>query len=130
MDYSFPLRSTSELVERMTAVPPDAPVLRWVLRDDNQQQYEGRVPLGDDPAYLELLWKPDVRGREQAVGLFQLHLARLADAGYVSVGHGGARGDVDEARLRFHRGERGVVYLQVADDLPALPVGVIDATLG
>lgn len=134
MDYSFPLRSTSELVERVTDAPADAPVLHWVLRDDNRQQYEGRVPFGDDPAYLELRWKPDVRGREQVVGLFQLHLARLADAGYVSVGHVNGATDlghaVDEVRLRFHRGDRGVVYIQVADELPALPVGVVDATLG
>ena len=127
MDYSFPLPSTSELVERVASVPPNVPVRRWVLRDDNRQQYEGSVPLADDPAYLELRWKPSVRGQEQLVGVFRLHLARLADGGYVSsVAPGGHR----EVLVRFHRGERGVVSIEPGDGSPTLPVGVVDATLG
>ena len=128
MDYSFPLPSTSELVERVASAPPEVPVRRWVLRDDNRQQFEGSVPLADDPAYLELRWKPSIRGQEQLVGLFRLHLVRLADAGYVSADK--ASEDDEAVRVRFHRGERGVVSIEPVDGSPALPVGVVDATLG
>ena len=126
-DYAFPLRSTNEFVERVSLAPDDAHVRRWVLRDDNQRQHHGVVRLDEDPLYLELHWKQSARGKEQRVGLFRLHLARLADAGYI-------RPDGDDAtsgemRLRFYRGERGVVCIQVRHDEPALPIGVVDVSL-
>jgi len=126
-EYSFPLRSGYTLIERLESLPSDAVVRRWVLRDDNQQHYHGLIPLGDDPAIIELLWKPDTHSREQLVGVYRLDLAGLLGAGYIR-----REGDAPEAgsvRVRFHRGERGVVSLQVNSDGPALPIGTVDATL-
>jgi hypothetical protein len=127
-DYSFPLRNASEFAERLTSAPADVPLRRWVLRDDNEQHYHARVRLDEDPLYLELRWKPDARGKEQLVGVYRLHLHRLVDAGY-------ARRETDdpsndEIRLRVYRGSRGVVYIQTRLEEPALPIGVIDVTLG
>ena len=122
-DYSFPLRSASEFVERVHFAPADAEVRRWVLRDDNLRHYHGVVSLTDDPVYLELHWKRDSRSKEQLVGLFRLHLRRLTEAGYAL-----SEGD-DAIRLRFYRGERGVICIQVRRDEPAVPIGVVDISL-
>jgi hypothetical protein len=128
MTYLFPLESEAELAERIDAPPPGVVARRWVVRDDNQQHYHGVISLDEDPLYVELRWKATVRGQEQVVGTFRLHLARLLAAGYV-------RRERDDqtsrdVRLRFYRGERGVVYIQESLDRPALPIGVVDATLG
>jgi hypothetical protein len=129
MSYSYPLYSAHSLVERLDNAPFGARVRRWVLRDDNQQHYHGVVPLQEDPAYVALYWKTSARGREQLVGLFRLHLGRLLEADYVRLEH---EDDAQsgEIRLRFYRGARGVVYIQIRDDRPALPIGIVDATIG
>ena len=124
----FPLRTANQFVERVAGAPPDVPVRRWVLRDDNQQQYHGRLRLQNEPLYLELRWKPDARGGEQVVGTFRLHLRPLVEAGYARTE--GEATDAEEIRLRFYRGERGVIYIQTRDDGPRLPVGIVDTTLG
>ena len=126
-DYNFPLRSTNEFVERVHEAPADAHVRRWVLRDDNLRHYHGVVSLADDPLYLELYWKRDARSKEQLVGLFRLHLRRLLESGYVR--REGDAATNDEIRLRFYRGERGVICIQVRSDEPALRVGVVDISL-
>lgn len=126
-EYTFPLRSAMPFVQRVDSAPAGARVRRWVIRDDNQQHHHGAVPLEEEPAYVELLWKGTARGREQLVGVFRLDLARLLKDGYVRR----ERDDEsNEIRLRFHRGDRSVVYIQAQVDGPALPIGVIDATLG
>jgi len=99
-----------------------------VLRDDNGQHFHGTIPLSESQAYVELRWKPDARGREQVVGLFQLDLQRLLAEGYVR-----PEGDLDRpdphVRLRFYRGDRGVVYVQPRSDAPSLAIGTVDLTL-
>lgn len=125
-EYAFPLSSVRLLVERVDERGAGSR-RRWVLRDDNEQQYHGRVSLIEDPLLLELCWKADSRGREQTVGLYKLHLTELLKGGYV-------RPESDlpgesEIRLRFYRGDRGVVYIQAKADQPALPIGVVDQAL-
>ena|SRR5438105_1601556 len=127
-EYEFPLNTARALVERVATFPTNAHVHRWVLRDDNQEHYHGLLRRVDDPTYVELHWKPDTRGQEQLVGMFRLHLARLAADGYIRPEGETAR--ADELRVRFYRGHRGVVYIQARHDDPALPIGVVDVTLG
>jgi hypothetical protein len=127
-EYAFPLRTAHTLVERLGAPPSGARVRRWVLRDDNQQHYHGCIDLRDDPLILELRWKADLRGREQLVGLYRLHLAALLDAGFIR--REGDDPTSPEVRLRFYRGDRGVVVIQVNPGEPALPVGMVDRSLG
>src|ERR1043166_6684037 len=128
-DYAYPLRATHALVERVDEAPPGVAVRRWVLRDDNQQHYHGRVALREDPLFLELFWKPSVRGREQRVGLFRLHLGQLLDAGYVRRENDAPDASPSEVRLRFYRSDRGVVVIQTRDGEPALPIGGVDRLL-
>ena len=126
-EYAFPLSSARSFVERVDERVAGAR-RRWVLRDDNGQEYHGRVSLSEDPLLLELCWKADSRGREQLVGLYKLRLAELLNGGYVRP-ESDSPGE-SEIRLRFYRGDRGVVYIQAKADRPALPIGVVDQTLG
>lgn len=122
-EYEFPLPSAREFVERVAdSAAPERRV--WVIRDDNQQHYHGRVPLQEDPLLLELRWKPDTRSREQVVGIYRLHLSRLLEANFVRR-ESDSPGETD-VRLRFHRGDRGVIFIQSSAKQPALPIGVVD----
>jgi hypothetical protein len=127
-EYEFPLLTAHELVERLEKPPLGAQLRRWVLRDDNQQHYHGCIDLDDDPLILELRWKANSRGREQLVGIYRLHLGRLLAAGYVRQ----ERDDPTnhEVRLRFYRGDRGVVVIQIRAGEPPLPIGMVDRSLG
>lgn len=124
MSISFPSGRAGHLVERIDQPPPGVRARRWVLRDDNQQHYHGVVRLSESPAYLELLWKRDSHGREQRVGLYRLHLPELLAGGYVRYEREDVAGD--ELRLRFCRGDGGVVYIQSRADRPAIEVGTVD----
>ena len=123
MVFTYPLEH--EFVQRVEEIPTGVHPRHWVIRDDNQQQYQGVVALDESPLYLELYWKATGRGREQLVGKFRLDLERLVEAGYV-------RRDSErssDVRVRVHRGERGVIAIQAASDLPALSIGVVDMTM-
>lgn len=124
-EYEFPLPSARALAERIADAA--APARRvWVLRDDNQQHYHGVVPLREDPLLIELRWKADARSREQVVGIYRLHLRKLLEANYIRLeGDSPTSADV---RVRFHRGDRGVIAIQWRSDGPALPIGVVDRT--
>jgi hypothetical protein len=124
MSFTYPLDSARELVERLDSVPADAAYRRWVLRDDNQRHYHGIVHLSESPLHVELLWKADARSREQLVGRYRLNLPALVRERYARYEHEDA--PTDEVRLRFVRGDRGVVSIQVRADAPALPVGTVD----
>lgn len=121
---SFPYPSNRHLVERVDTAPPGAKVHRWVLRDDNQQHYHGVLSLDESPVMLELSWKADGRSREQVVGQYRLHLDALLAEEFIR-----PEGDdptIDRVRVRFYRGDRGVVYVQARGDSPALAIGTVD----
>jgi hypothetical protein len=124
MSFTYPLDGVRELVEHVDSVPEHAPRRRWVLRDDNQRHCHGVVHISESPLHVELLWKADARSREQLVGLFRLNLPALVREGYARREREDAPGD--EVRLRFARGDRGVIVIQVRADAPALPVGTVD----
>jgi len=103
--------------------PAGAKVAHWVIRDDNQQHYHGIVSLADSPFLIELRWKPTSTGAEQLVGLYRLRLPELLAADFVRFEREGAAGD--SVRLRFYRGEEGVVFIQSRTDRPGLPIGSV-----
>lgn len=124
MGYRFPLDVSRALVQRVEAVPAGAVHRRWVIRDDNQQHHHGIVRLSESPLYVALWWKASARGREQQVGIYRLDLGALLERGYIRQEPEGVSGDI--VRLRFVRGERGVVSIQTRADGPALAVGTVD----
>jgi hypothetical protein len=124
MTFNYPLDSVRGLVERADAISEGASYRRWVLRDDNQRQYDAVVHLSESPLHVELLWKADARSREQLVGRYRLNLPALLSEGYARREHDDAPGD--DVRLRFVHGDRGVIFIQVRADAPALPIGIVD----
>lgn len=125
-DRRYPSRDAVHLVEHLNVFPPSIRARRWVLRDDNQQHYHGVVRLSEGPACIELLWKPSADGPEELVGRYRLHLSELLAANHVRFEREDEPGD--EVRLRFFRGDAGVVFVQARTDRPGLPVGQIPAT--
>jgi hypothetical protein len=125
MVFTYPLEH--ELVQRVEEIPTDVHPRHWVIRDDNQQHYHGVVSLDESPLYLELYWKATAREREQLVGRYRLDLRQLLAHGYIRRETSGT--DDSDVRLRFHRGDRGVIAIQIRDDAPALAIGVVDMTL-
>jgi len=123
MVFTYPLEH--EFVQRVEEIPTGVHPRHWVIRDDNQQQYQGVVSLDESPLYLELYWKATARDREQLVGKFRLDLERLLEADYIRR-ESDAGGDV---RIRVHRGDRGVIAIQPASDSPSLSIGVVDMTM-
>ena len=126
-DYAFSLANARLYAERLEQFPADAKPRRWVLRDDNQRHYHGRIPMDEDPVYVELRWKHDTGSQDQLVGRYRLHLAALVRAGHARLE--GEAANATEVRLRFYRADRGVMVIQARLDEPALPIGTIDATL-
>jgi hypothetical protein len=94
-----------------------------VIRDDNRQHYHGVVSLAESPFEIELRWKPTSDGAEQLVGLYRLRLPELLAADFVRFEREGIPGD--GVRLRFHRGDQGVVSIQSRADRPGLPIGSV-----
>jgi hypothetical protein len=127
MSYEFPAPSARHLVERLRERPPGAACRRWVLRDDNERQHHGIVRLDETPLCIELHWKADARAREQLVGVYRLHLPELLAADHVRYEKEGSPGG--DVRLRFVRGDRGVVLIQSRADRPGLAVGTVDLAL-
>jgi len=125
MVFRYPLEH--ELVQRVEEIPTEVHPRHWVIRDDNQQQYQGVVSLDESPLYLELHWKATGRDRAQLVGRFRLDLERLLEAGYVSRGSEGSTSS--DVRVRLHRGERGVIAIQAASDMPSIAIGMVDMTM-
>ena len=124
MSFKYPLDATRALAQRVDQVPAGASHRRWVLRDDNERHYHAVVRVSDSPVYVELLWKANSRGREQEIGLFRLDLAALLAEGYIRFERESAPDD--DLRLRFYRGDRGVVYIQSRAESPALAIGTVD----
>lgn len=119
----FPSHDVLHLAERLDSFSPNVRPHRWVLRDDNRQHVHGVIRLSEGPVYIELRWKSSVNGPEQLVGRYRLHLAELLAADHVRFEREGEAGD--KVRLRFFRGEGGVVLIETRANRPGLPVGHI-----
>jgi len=123
MTSDFPAPDVNRQVERLKAAPERGKSRCWVLRDDNRQHYHGLMSLDESPAFIELRWKPNKSGREQIVGYFRLYLAELLAANFIRFEHEDVAGK--KVRVRFYRGDDGVIFIQSRTDRPALPIGQI-----
>ncbi len=107
----LPLSSNSLLVARTTHGPMERD---WTGNADDRDDHHGLIDLNEAPCYLALHWKR--AGRTVHVGSYKLNLRRLVKAGFVR--EEGRRG-----RLRFVRGNNGVVSIQLNEESPKLEVG-------
>ena len=118
---------TRDLVETLTEFPAGAPYREWTIRDDNQHHYHSQVHLAESPLLVKLRWRAAAKDQVHEVGRLRLHLPGLLAKRLVREEKSSrARGDV---RVRFVC-ENGLVYLQVREGEPRLPVGRTRGQIG
>lgn len=122
-DSAYPRQRDGYLATRMSVVPPGAALRKWTLRDDNHQHFHNRIRLSESPLFLRLRWRATARDAVREIGLYRLDLDTLLAGGYIR------REPSQETRgllrLRFFRGDDGVIYIQTRADHPALPIGEV-----
>jgi hypothetical protein len=116
----YPSTDHAHLIERVPET--ERPTRVWTLRDDNNQHHHGVVSAAETPA-IRLLWRASSDSPARVVGTYRLHLNELLEAGHVRSDP--VEGSGDAVRIRF-RHKNNVIYLQVNEDMPALPVGQIE----
>nr|VFK37339.1 MAG: hypothetical protein BECKTC1821D_GA0114238_100119 [Candidatus Kentron sp. TC]VFK37776.1 MAG: hypothetical protein BECKTC1821E_GA0114239_100196 [Candidatus Kentron sp. TC]VFK51403.1 MAG: hypothetical protein BECKTC1821F_GA0114240_100181 [Candidatus Kentron sp. TC] len=77
----------------------------WTGNDANKRGYNGRIPAGENPVYLELHWRKDSKASRKLVGGFILDVTALEKEGYLV---GLSDGDI---RVRLMREPDGRVYV-------------------
>lgn len=115
----YPSADHVHLVARLSDSEP--PSRTWTLRDDNHQAHHGVVGGLETPV-IRLQWRSSASAPVQVVGTFRLHLRTLLRERYVRAEPVGGTGD--RLRVRFCR-QQEVIYLQVNEDSPALPIGQV-----
>lgn len=116
-------RGLGVLVARLDCEEIPATDRNWMMNDANDRHVHSAVRLTESPLSLRLLWKARPGGAEVTLGCFRLHLLRLLEHDYVR--HERAA-DAAQIRLRFVRGDDGVVSIQYNDDAPSLPVAWVE----
>jgi hypothetical protein len=118
---TFPPSRLSHLVRRVDDSPPPTIHRKWTGNDDFFRNYHCVVNLNQSPLRLKLLWKESSNASSHLVGIFDLDLRRLVEENYVRLEQG-VEGAV---RLRFYHGLDNIIYIQVNQKGPALPVGMM-----
>lgn len=114
---------TTMLVSRVDCGDSVPEQREWVINDAHGQHYHSVVPLREGLLAMKLSWRATAEAPEILLGCFRLNVARLVDHGYVRFEH---EGDPSSARLRFYRGNRGLIFLQARSDAPALPIAWLE----
>jgi len=119
MSAEYPLTSVTHLVHRIQ--DSDASEIRrdWTGNDESARNHHGRVSLSESPLKLRLSWKHSPIDSAYLIGIYELDLRRLLDAGYVRV----EPKTENEIRLRFYHGYDNLIYIQVNSNEPGLPIG-------
>lgn len=119
----LPRVTDEHFVVRLTDVPGAGPYRTWTIRDDNHQNYHGRVHLSESPLTIVLRWRRSATAQVQSVGVFRLDLRALLKERYIRRDPSGSHADC--VRLRFFRRDDGVMYIQVNSNGPAVPIGSV-----
>jgi hypothetical protein len=89
----------------------------WVGNQDDIGEHHGAVRINENPCLVHLQWQSRQAGRTVDVGTFKLYPRGLLNAGYCREERKGT------IRLRFVRGDEGIISIQANDAGPALAVG-------
>lgn len=108
------------LVERLDCGDLSNVSRSWTINDANERHFHGIVRLAESPLMIRLSWQPGPDSVVTEIGCLLLDLNRLLSDGYVQPEREGS--DSSELRLRFVRGEDGVISIQIRSNTPALPV--------
>jgi hypothetical protein len=116
-------RGLGALVARLACEEMPAADRNWMMNDANDRHFHSPVRLTESPLSLKLSWKARPGGAEVTLGCFRLDLLRLLEHDYVR--HERAD-DPAQIRLRFVRGDDGVVSIQYNGGAPSLPVAWVE----
>ena len=116
---SLPPASLSHLVRRVPTEEASDIRRDWTGNDDSERNHHGKVPLIESPLRLRLSWKKSSKDSARLIGVFDLDLRRLHQAGYIRL----EPTSENEVRLRFYHGWDNVVYIQLNLKEPGLPIG-------
>ena len=97
-------------------IPSGAARRSWTLRADNQGHHHGRIPLSEQPLYLDLKWRATAADEVKQVGVFRLDLVGLLRDGYIRQEASGA--STSDVRLRIVRADEGSFYVQANQQGP------------
>ncbi len=75
--------------------------------------------MSESPLRLRLSWRKSKHDFAHLIGVFDLGLRNLLEAGYVRL----EPRSEDEIRLRFYHDWDNMIYIQVNNKGPRLPVG-------
>lgn len=118
-DESYPPESMNNLVRRVQNAEASDIRRDWTGNDESNRNHNGKVHLSESPLRLRLSWKESPKHNAHLVGIFDLDLQRLLEAGYVRLDSKSE----NELRLRFYHGWDNVIYIQANMKAPALPIG-------
>ncbi len=118
-EESFPLPNMSRFVRRVPNEEASDVRRDWTGNDESGRNHNGKIPLSESPLRLRLSWKKSPKDSARLVGIFDLDLGRLLEAGYI-------RRELkskNEVRLRFYHGWDNLIYIQVNLKEPGLLIG-------
>jgi hypothetical protein len=115
--------ATRMLVSRVDCDEVGPGQREWVINDANHRHFHGVVRLSESPLALRLSWRATPESPEVLLGCFRLDLTRLLEDGYARLERDEDRSEI---RLRFYRGDNGVVFVQTHSDAPALPIAWLE----
>ena len=116
---SFPPASMTRFVRRVPNEEASDIRRDWTGNDESDRNHNGKVSLSESPLRLCLSWKKNPKDSAHLIGIFDLDLRRLLEAGYIR----SEPKSENEVRLRFYHGWDNVIYIQVNLKEPGLPIG-------
>lgn len=119
----FPLHHLSHFARRVQDSDAGEIHRNWIGNDDkgNRSHHDRNISLNESPLKLRLSWKEHSDAPVQFIGVFDLDLNKLLAANYIHV----SSESEDKVRLRFYHGLDNVIYIQVNNDGPGLPIGTV-----
>ena len=119
MSPEYPLPGMTHFVRRLQNSDVSEIDRDWTGNDESARNHHNRVSLNESPLKLRLSWKRTPKDSSHLIGIYELDLRRLLEAGFVRV----EPKTGNEIRLRFYHGHDNLIYIQVNSNEPGLPIG-------
>ena|SRR5256885_4656004 len=119
----LPLPHLSRFAQRVQDSDAGEIQREWIGNDEkgNRSHHDRKVSLNKSPLRMRLSWKESSDAPVQFIGVFDLDLHKLLAANYIRISSEAQ----DKVRLRFYHGLDDVIYIQVNNDEPGLPIGTV-----
>lgn len=119
----FPLPHLSRFARRVQDSEAGEIHRDWTGNDEKgkRSHHDGNIYLNKSPLRLRLSWKESSNAPVCYIGVFDLDLQKLLAAKYICT----SSEPQDKVRLRFYHGLDDVIYIQVNNEGPGLPIGTV-----